>query len=92
MVTQPDLARQIRNQYGGRLAILYDRILRHRKITANKSDTLWNINLNVPARSVKGILIVNYQGGIVRTTFELNKKESNSSKIQAMTTLNTSHF
>ena len=42
--------------------------------------------------SVKGIMIVNYQGGIVRTTFELNKKESNSSKIQAMTTLNTSHF
>ncbi len=27
--------------------------------------------------SVKGILIVNYNGGIVRTTFELNKKESN---------------
>jgi hypothetical protein len=26
--------------------------------------------------SVKGILIVNYNGGIVRTTFELNKKES----------------
>ena len=39
-VTQPDLARQIRNQYGGRLAILYDRVLRHQKITANKSDTL----------------------------------------------------
>jgi hypothetical protein len=28
--------------------------------------------------SVKGILIVNYQGNVVRTTFELNKKESNS--------------
>ena len=40
MVTQPDLTRQIQNQYGGRLAILYDRVLRHRKITANKSDTL----------------------------------------------------
>jgi len=26
--------------------------------------------------SVKGILIVNYSGSIVRTTFELNKKES----------------
>ena len=58
MVTQPDLAQQIRNQYGGRLAIFYDWVLRHRKITANKSDTLWNINLNVPARSMKGILLL----------------------------------
>ena len=58
MATQPDLARQIRNQYAGRLAVLYERVLRHRKITANKSDTLWNINLNVPARSMKGILLL----------------------------------
>ena len=58
MVTQPDLARQIRNQYAGRLAVLYERVLRHRKITANKSDTLWNINLNVPARSMSGILML----------------------------------
>ena len=58
MVTQPDLARQIRNLYAGRLAVLYERVLRHRKITANKSDTLWNINLNVPARSMKGILLL----------------------------------
>ena len=58
MVTDPELARMIRNQYAGRLAILYDRVLRHRKITANKSDTLWNINLNVPALSMKGILLL----------------------------------
>ena len=57
-VTHPDLTRQIRNQYGGRLAILYDRVLHHRKIMANKSDTLWNINLNVPAWSKKGILLL----------------------------------
>ena len=53
-----DLARMIRNQYASRLAILYDRVLRHRKITANKSDTLWNINLNIPARSMKGVLML----------------------------------
>ena len=58
MITQPDLARQIQNQYGGRLAILYDRVLCHRKITANKSYTLCNINLNVPARSMKGIVLL----------------------------------
>ena len=58
VVTQPELARMIRNQYTGRLAILYDRVLRHRKISKDKSDTLWNINLNVPACSMKGILML----------------------------------
>ena len=58
MVSDIELARQIRQQADGRMAILYDRILRHRKITKNKSDTLWNINLNVPARSMKGILML----------------------------------
>ena len=57
-VTNENLARNIRNQYGRSLAILYDRVLRHRKITYNKSDTLWNINLNVPARSMKGVLML----------------------------------
>ena len=52
MVTLPELARMIANQYKGRLAILYDRVLRHRKMTMDKSNTLWNINLNVPARSM----------------------------------------
>ena len=40
--------------------------------------------------SVKGILIVNYSGGIVRTTFELNKKESTLPLRQATTTRATS--
>lgn len=58
MVTHPELARHIRGQYASRLVILYDRVLRHRKITANKKESLWNINLNVPARSMKGILML----------------------------------
>lgn len=58
MVSDVELARQIRQQVSGKMVILYDRILRHRKITKNKSDTLWNINLNVPARSMKGILML----------------------------------
>lgn len=57
-VTQPDLARQIRNQYAGRMAVLYDRVLRHRRLAFDKSQTLWNINVNVPARSMKGILML----------------------------------
>ena len=58
MVTLPELAQMIDNQYKGRLAILYDRVLRHWKTTMDKSNTLWNINLNVPARSMKGILVL----------------------------------
>ena len=58
MVTQPDLARMISNQYSGHLAILYDRIFRHHKINGNKSDTLSNINFNVLARSMEGILML----------------------------------
>ena len=27
-------------------------------MTKNKSDTLWNINLNVPSQSMKGILLL----------------------------------
>ena len=57
-VSDTELARQIGQQTNGKMAILFDRILRHRKITKNKSDTLWNINLNVPARSMKGILML----------------------------------
>ena len=48
----------IHNQYKGRLAILCDRVLRHRKISKGKSDTLWNINSNIPARSMKGVLMI----------------------------------
>ena len=55
MVTLPELARKISNQYKGRL---YDRVLRHRKISKDRSDTLRNINFNVPARSMKGILML----------------------------------
>ncbi|GFR66081.1 hypothetical protein ElyMa_005548400 [Elysia marginata] len=58
VVTNADLAQMIRNQYVHRLAILYDRVLRHRKIVRNKSDMLWNIYLNIPARSMKGILLL----------------------------------
>ena len=40
MVTHAELARMIDNQYKGRLAILYDRILGHRKMTMDKSKSL----------------------------------------------------
>ena len=38
IVTQPDLARSIKAEYN-EMDLYYDRILRHRKIIVNKSDT-----------------------------------------------------
>ena len=40
------------------MALLYDRILRHRKIIVNKSDTVWNWAFNAPCKSLKGILVL----------------------------------
>ena len=56
-VTDPELALEIRSRYIA-LGIKFDRILRHRKMPVNKSDRIWNINLNVPSKSMKGILML----------------------------------
>ena len=45
IATQPDLARSIRSEYQ-HMALLYDRILRHRKIIVNKSNTVSNWAFN----------------------------------------------
>ena len=57
IATQPDLARSITSEYQ-HMALLYDRILRHRKIIVNKSDTVWNWAFNTPCKSLKGILVL----------------------------------
>ena len=57
IATQPDLARSIRSEYE-HMALLYDRILRHRKIIVNKKDTVWNWAFNMPCKSLKGILVL----------------------------------
>ena len=57
IATQPDLARSLRSEYQ-HIALLYDRILRHRKIIVNKSDTVWNWAFNMPCKSLKGILVL----------------------------------
>ena len=68
MVTLPELARMIDK---GRLAILYDQVLRHRKMTMDKSNALWNINLNVPSRSMKDILML-FENVAAQQTFARN--------------------
>ena len=40
------------------MVLLYDRILRHRQISVNKSDTTWNWSFNTPCKSLKGILVL----------------------------------
>ena len=57
ITTQPDLARSVRSKYQ-HMALLYDRILRHRKTILNKSDTVWNWAFNTPCKSLKGILFL----------------------------------
>ena len=57
IATQPDLTRSIKDEYQ-HMALLYDRILRHRKIIVNKSDTVWNRTFNMPCKSLKGILVL----------------------------------
>ena len=67
IATQPDLARSIRSEYQ-HMALLYDRILRHRKIIVNKSDTVWNWAFNTPCKSLKGILVLFEEGSYTRDT------------------------
>ena len=57
IVTQPDLERSIKAEYD-EMVLYYNRILRHRKIIVNKSDTMWNWAFNMPCKSLKGILVL----------------------------------
>ena len=57
IVTQPTLAKHISDEYQS-MALLYDRVLIHRQIKVNKSDTTWNWSFNTPCRSLKGILML----------------------------------
>ena len=44
------------------MAMLYDRVLRHRQLAVNKSDTTWNWSFNMPCKSLKGILVLFEEG------------------------------
>ena len=57
-VNHPELARLIASQYQSKLPIYYERILHHSTMRKNKADTVWNLNFNTPARSMKGILLL----------------------------------
>ena len=55
IITQLTLAKHISDEYQN-IALLYNRIIRHRQISVNKSDTTWNWSFNTPCKSLKGIL------------------------------------
>ena len=60
-VSQPTLAKHISDEYQS-MALLYDRVLRHRQIKMNKSDTTWDCSFNTPCKSLKGILALFEEG------------------------------
>ena len=58
IVTHSTLASSIKAEYDDEMALLYDRILRHRQISVNKSEMTWNWSFNMPCKSLKGILVL----------------------------------
>ena len=82
IVTQPDLARSIRSEYQ-HMALLYDRILRHRKIIVNKSDTVWNWPFNMPCKSLKDILVLFEEEG----SYTLDTSKFYNPKIQKVSVI-----
>ena len=58
VLTSPELATSLKRKYEGKHTVLYDRVIRHSKLTLNKSDTIWNIALAPQAKSMKAILIL----------------------------------
>ena len=57
IVSQLTLARSIKAEYH-KMALLYDRVFRHRQIIVNKSDMTRNWSFNTPCKSLKGILVL----------------------------------
>ena len=57
IITQPTLTRSIADEYQN-MVLLYNRVLKHRQVKVNKSDTTWNWSFNTPCKSMKGILVL----------------------------------
>ena len=68
IVSNSTLARSIKTEYD-EMALLYNRILRHRQVKVNKSNTTWNWSFNTPCKSLKGILVLfEEEGSYTRDT------------------------
>ena len=58
VVTNKELAQTIRTMHTQKVYYFFDRIHTHEVRSVNKSDTLWNVHINQPIRSLKGILML----------------------------------
>ena len=58
VITNRDLAQTIRKMHRQKVHYFFDRIHTHEVRQVNKMDTLWNIQVNQPIKSLKGILIL----------------------------------
>ena len=58
VINSSEIASVLRMKYNGKHTFLYDRVVRHSKLSLNKSYTIWNIALAPQAKSMKGILIL----------------------------------
>ena len=82
IVTQLTLARSVAVEYQN-MALLYDRVLRHRQIRVNKSDTTWNWSFNTPCKSLKGILVLFEE----EETYKRNTSKFYNPKIQKVSVI-----
>ena len=57
IVTNSILAKSIKTEHD-EIVLLYDRILKHRQIPVNKSDTTWNWSFNTSCKCLKGRLVL----------------------------------
>ena len=81
-VTSNELGRMAREQYASRAVIYYDRVLRDSMVRRDKSDHGWTINIQKPARSIKGILMLFQEPA---EAFQKNTEEFYNPKITKVT-------
>ena len=88
VITSPELATLLKRKYEGKHTVLYDRVIRHSKLTLNKSDTVWNIPLAPQAKSMKSILILFVDPADGGTSYARDTEKFYNPKItNVMTTL-----
>ena len=78
-IINASLASQIRTEYM-KSSILYDRILRARIIPLDKSDTSFSVDINIPSKSLKGVLLI-FTKEISATKFARDTEEFYNPKI-----------
>ena len=82
VITSAEIASALRMKYNGRHTVLYNRVVRHSKLSLNKTDTIWNITLAPQAKSMKGILILFVDPADGGTAYARNTEKFYNPKIK----------